>query len=127
MANDYPEEPRGSLADYFAQLFQPPPSTELQPAQAAPSNSPVYGGLDAFASVQDPRVFSNPNMYGAPNVGTALAQNAGMRALLGMPLAGGQLEASAKLPYLAAPSPEPGQRPYPRLDPRFELRWSRRF
>src|SRR4029077_1877491 len=101
-----------------------PPPTELQPAQPAPSSSPVYGGLDAFASVQDPRVFSNPNMYGAPNVGTALAQNTGMRALLGMPLAGGQLEASEKLPSLSPPQADPGQRPYPRLDPRFELRWS---
>jgi hypothetical protein len=131
MANDYPEVPQGNLGDWFAQLFAQAPPNELQPQPPVPDRGkyaapqavapapPVSGGLEAFASVQDPRMFGNPSRYaGASSVASAIAQNAGMRALLGMPFAGGQLQGSVNVPALTVPK---------RMEPDFRLSWTRRF
>jgi|SRR4029077_20253875 len=125
MPSDYnPDEllPRLPMGDYFAQMFaQQPPS----PPPEAPQS---FAEFNVGGSVADPRMLRDPRMYaGAPNVPSAVAMNTGISALLGTPLAGGQLTGSARLPYLTPPPPEYGQRPQPRLDPRFELRWTRQF
>jgi hypothetical protein len=121
--------PRLPLGDYFAQMFGQAPPTDIQPTAPPPQLPPdrVSGSVDFGGTVADPRMLSNPSMYGAPNAPTAVGQNTGMSALLAMPIAGGQLTAGAKLPYLAAPPPEYGQRPHQRLEPRFELGWRKSF
>jgi hypothetical protein len=124
MPSDYnPDEllPRLPMGDYFAQMFAPQQPPPVEPPQS-------FAEFNVSGSVPDTRMLTDPRQYaGAPNAASAVAMNTGISALLGTPLAGGQLTGSARLPYLTPPPPEYGQRPQPRLDPRFELRWTRQF
>lgn len=121
--------PRLPLGDYFAQMFSGAPPPEMQPTAepVPPPPDRVSGRFDVGGAVADPRMLSNPSMYGAPSAPAAIGMNTGMSALLATPFAGGQLSASAKLPYLVAPPPEYGQPARPRLDPAFRLEWRKQF